>query len=259
MFLLTLSLLFSFWITHTTNSVDPTVVWEGRGVTGFFTGPYFDSTNQPNVTAQLGTHAFLHCKVKQLGNKSVSWIRRRDSHILTVDRYTFISDERFQLIQKSDSWTLQIKYIQRRDQGQYECQVTTEPKMSLFVNMDVIVPETKILGESDLFVKRGSTVQIKCMILQSMEQPSFIFWYHEGENILNLNGKHHWVERVNPDTTVGTLVIEMAERTDGGNITCAPSYLESASVTLHVINGKYFIINTEKKCLPLFPKPEHAP
>jgi hypothetical protein len=51
--------------------------------------------------------------VKQLGNKSVSWIRRRDAHILTVDRYTFIADERFQafLVEASNTWTLQVDIL----------------------------------------------------------------------------------------------------------------------------------------------------
>lgn len=66
--------------------------------TGLYTGPYFDPSTTTNITTQLGTHAYLPCKVKQLGNKSVSWIRRRDAHILTVDRYTFIADDRFQVI-----------------------------------------------------------------------------------------------------------------------------------------------------------------
>ena len=53
--------------------VGPTVNgWEGRGFTGLYTGPYFDTSTPTNITAQLGTHAFLPCKVKQLGNKSVS-------------------------------------------------------------------------------------------------------------------------------------------------------------------------------------------
>lgn len=126
----------------------------------------------------------------------VSWIRKRDSHILTVDRYTFIADERFQVLHNGDTWTLQIKYVQSRDAGVYECQVTTEPKMSQFVQLDVVVPQTKILGESELFVKSGSTVQIKCIITQSLEQPAYIFWYHDGGRVVSLNGKHQSVERV---------------------------------------------------------------
>jgi hypothetical protein len=74
----------------------------------------------------------------------VSWIRRRDAHILTVDRYTFIADERFQafLVEATDTWTLQIKYVQARDAGQYECQVSTEPKMSHFITLNVVGKST---------------------------------------------------------------------------------------------------------------------
>lgn len=108
--------------------------------TGLYTGPYFDPTTTTNITTQLGTHAYLPCRVKQLGNKSVSWIRRRDAHILTVDRYTFIADDRFQafLVEATDTWTLQVKYVQARDAGQYECQVSTEPKMSHFITLNVV-------------------------------------------------------------------------------------------------------------------------
>ncbi|ODM96843.1 Lachesin [Orchesella cincta] len=170
--------------------------------------------------------------------QQVSWIRKRDSHILTVDRYTFIADERFQVLHNGDTWTLQIKFVQSRDAGVYECQVTTEPKMSQFVQLDVVVPQTKIIGESELFVKSGSTVQLKCIITQSLEQPPYIFWYHDGGRVVSLNGKHQSVERVNSDTTIGVLVIKSAEKRDSGNFTCAPSNLDAASVLLHVLNGK---------------------
>lgn len=94
-------------------------------------------------------------------NKSVSWVRVRDDHILTVDQITFIADERFHAYHATENgamqsstlsnqrrqlsgaqqktntdhnstgnsnsnsanapWTLQIKYVQARDAGLYEC------------------------------------------------------------------------------------------------------------------------------------------
>lgn len=39
---------------------------------GIYPGPYFDESSPKNCTAQLGTSAFLPCRVRQLGNKSVS-------------------------------------------------------------------------------------------------------------------------------------------------------------------------------------------
>lgn len=70
----------------------------------------------------------------------VSWIRKRDLHILTAGILTYTSDQRFQVIRpdKSDNWTLQIKFPQLRDSGVYECQVNTEPKMSLPFRLNVI-------------------------------------------------------------------------------------------------------------------------
>ena len=43
----------------------------------------------------------------------VSWIRKRDSHILTVDGTTFISDERFYILkpERRHVWTLRIRYV----------------------------------------------------------------------------------------------------------------------------------------------------
>ncbi|XP_077290165.1 lachesin-like isoform X2 [Arctopsyche grandis] len=209
---------------------------------GLYTGPYFDPTTPTNITAQLGTHAYLPCKVKQLGNKSVSWIRRRDAHILTVDRYTFIADERFQafLVEASNTWTLQVKYVQPRDAGQYECQVSTEPKMSHFIQLNVVVPKIEIVGEAELYVKAGSTVSLRCVISRSLEEPAYIFWYRDSERVLNYDKTliDIRMERIGADTTVGTLIIYNSRREDSGNYSCSPSNLDSASVMLHVLNGE---------------------
>ena len=59
--------------------------------------------------------------------QSVSWVRGRDSHILTVDRETFISDPRFSSLHRrgpmSDLVTLSIAGAREEDEGSYECQV----------------------------------------------------------------------------------------------------------------------------------------
>lgn len=64
----------------------------------------------------------------------------RDADILTVDRYTFIGDARFEAHYSvpAETWNLIINYAQERDAGGYECQVSTEPKMSQFFNLRVV-------------------------------------------------------------------------------------------------------------------------
>ncbi|XP_037813583.1 uncharacterized protein LOC119604801 [Lucilia sericata] len=102
--------------------------------------PYFDFDVPRNITVTVGQTGFLHCRVERLGDKDVSWIRKRDLHILTAGSTTYTSDQRFQVLrpESSGNWTLQIKYPQPRDSGIYECQINTEPKMSLSYTFNVV-------------------------------------------------------------------------------------------------------------------------
>lgn len=63
----------------------------------------------------------------------ISWVRRRDWHILTSGMFTYTNDERFTVLhaEGSDDWTLQIKYVQKRDNGTYECQVSVKQLVGL--------------------------------------------------------------------------------------------------------------------------------
>ncbi|XP_073978156.1 uncharacterized protein isoform X2 [Rhodnius prolixus] len=110
--------------------------------------------------------------------------------------------------------------------------------MSHFITLNVVVPKVEILGETDIYVKAGSTVNLKCVITQSLEEPAYIFWYHDGQRVLDYDRKVLDIkaERVGADTTVGTLIIYEAKRDNSGNYTCHPSNLDSSSVMLHVLN-----------------------
>ena len=49
--------------------------------------------------------------------------------ILTVGRYTYTTDLRYEALHQNgtNQWTLRIRSAQPRDQGTYECQVSTKP------------------------------------------------------------------------------------------------------------------------------------
>ncbi|XP_047494590.1 uncharacterized protein LOC125042766 [Penaeus chinensis] len=212
-------------------------------ITGLYTGPYFDPLAPRNLTAHLGDEATLPCTVRQLGDKSVSWVRMRDADILTVDRYTFVGDERFESHYSAEleTWNLVIKYVQERDAGQYECQVSTEPKMSQLFNLRVVIPKVTIVPPGDRFVKAGSTVRVDCQITDVVQLPDYIFWYLEDRRVMDHQDPNLLVtvKRTGAESITSTLTIHRVRREESGNYTCMPSNLHAASVTLHVLNEKH--------------------
>jgi hypothetical protein len=73
-------------------------------------GPYFDYDSFHNETVMVGHTAYLKCKVKNIGNKTVSWVRHRDINLLTVGLNSYTSDNRFLSIHEHDAeeWTLKV-------------------------------------------------------------------------------------------------------------------------------------------------------
>ncbi|XP_041785299.1 hemicentin-2-like isoform X1 [Anopheles merus] len=201
--------------------------------------PYFDDTTPRNVTGLVGKSAYLSCRVKNLGNKTVSWIRHRDIHILTVGSYTYTSDQRFQATHHKDvdDWTLQIKWAQKRDAGIYECQISTQPVRSYFVTLSVVVPTATIIGGPDLHVDKGSTINLTCAVKYSPEPPAYIFWYHHDE-VISYDSSRGGVSVITEkgDVTTSHLLIQNADLDDSGKYSCSPSNADVASVRVHVLN-----------------------
>ncbi|KAH8333771.1 hypothetical protein KR059_003252 [Drosophila kikkawai] len=153
--------------------------------------PIFDFGMPRNITGRTGhTEAIIKCRVDSLHDKSVSWIRKRDLHILTVGTATYTTDKRFQVTESKDSreWTLHVKSPLAKDTGIYECQVNTEPKMSMAFQLNIIEisPDAKavISGPHDLHFKAGSAIILNCLVQQpSVKDIGPIYWYR-GEHMI---------------------------------------------------------------------------
>lgn len=69
----------------------------------------------------------------------VVWIRNVDLQILTAGLMTFSSDSRFRVNHENSvdekDWSLLIKNVKVEDSGEYECQISTDPKMKLNINL----------------------------------------------------------------------------------------------------------------------------
>ncbi|KAG1649301.1 Hemicentin-2 [Nymphon striatum] len=179
--------------------------------------------------------------------RPVSWIRERDLHILTVGTFTYTRDKRFTTRHPPDTndWILQITRPNKSDGGIYECQIGTSPKRSLYVKLTVLESITTILGEENIYVKKGSSTTLTCIVKTGKRPPDYILWYHDGEVI-----KHDYTSNIHDlvdvATTTSHYIIETASPSDAGQYTCAPSKAANTSTNLYIVN------NTEQ--LPFWTK-----
>jgi hypothetical protein len=69
-------------------------------------GPYIDKTATKNVTTLVGNTVYLNCRVRNLGNRTVTWIRHKDLHLLTIGKLTYTPDQRYQSVHnpQQDDW-----------------------------------------------------------------------------------------------------------------------------------------------------------
>ncbi|XP_050086854.1 zwei Ig domain protein zig-8-like [Anopheles aquasalis] len=205
-------------------------------------GPHFDMSASKNITALVGKTAYLNCRVKNLGNKTVSWVRHRDIHLLTVGRFTYTSDQRFQAVHNPvhDDWSLQIRYPQKRDTGMYECQISTTPPVGHSMYLSVVEPITTIVGVPDLYINTGSTVNLTCIVRNSPEPPSTIIWTHNNQEI-NYDSPRGGVSVITEkgETTTSYLLIQRAWTTDTGKYVCSPSNADPATINVHILNGEH--------------------
>uniref|UniRef100_A0A182XKX0 Ig-like domain-containing protein n=1 Tax=Anopheles quadriannulatus TaxID=34691 RepID=A0A182XKX0_ANOQN len=70
---------------------------------GNFSKMYFETDNHTTIASQVGSIAVLPCAVRNIGEGVVSWIRRKDYHLLTIGFTTYSSDERFNIIHSEDT------------------------------------------------------------------------------------------------------------------------------------------------------------
>ena len=76
----------------------------------------------------------------------VSWIRREDIHILTMNSIVYTTDTRFSATRHAtadtpkggDTWALSLIDAKPQDSGFYECQLNTVPKKSKSFELRVV-------------------------------------------------------------------------------------------------------------------------
>eukprot|EP00093_Oithona_nana_P015032 15032.XXX_554819_578580_1 [CDS] Oithona nana genome sequencing. len=242
-------------------------------------GPNFDTNLQQNVVSLVDRTAYLTCRVFDRGNKTVSWIRHHDLHILTVGSYTYTADLRFRSIYNSrkDEWVLQIQYVQKRDAGRYECQINTQPVRSYFVQLQVVdtlpenellkmndarstykggtkeqrqkegffaqgeIPVASILGNPQVFIESGSVLNLTCVVKQAITKPAFIIWRH-GTKTIDYSSPRGGISvetNTSGNTPTSYLLIDAVAPSDSGKYSCHPANAQEISVNVQVQEGEH--------------------
>ena len=187
----------------------------------------------------------------------ISWIRLSDLHILSTGLSTYSRDSRYQVLHSPHRavWTLQIRGVVARDQGEYQCQAATSTGVrTVEYWLQVHKPRAAILGSKEKHVNLGDSVTITCELRDSVSEPDALFWYHKDSMInylpgmvvitsmIGLDPDSLWVAP--PNTTVSRLTIAKAGTEHEGNYTCAPTLATSDSVRLFVTAGDGWALHT---------------
>ncbi|XP_045501521.1 uncharacterized protein LOC123698776 isoform X2 [Colias croceus] len=165
--------------------------------------PAFALNQHTALVARAGDSAALRCTVLRLADRAVSWVRSSDLQILTHAGAVFTADSRVScssardaghglhaggldaggldappdaddILTSEEDWDpyaslhiLRIERLRLSDSGRYECQINTEPKLSLFYNLTVIdtaLPEVSVspLGSSATRAALGGAARLAC-------------------------------------------------------------------------------------------------
>lgn len=238
--------------------------------------PQTENGTTSHVTVIVGQTALLPCKAYSLGQRTVSWIRRRDWHIMTSDSAVYTADARFHVLNRpgSPDWVLMLKWAQIRDSGIFECQISGgQGQVSHFVELLVWAPVAVINEGSEYHIEADSNLKLHCSLrqqspvdgnnatlplsvqLSSAKHPTLetvvveggapFVWLHNGKPLLN-GGKSSGGGAVsirldgnqtNWTSWTSSLEIQHADSGDSGNYSCVPWRGSTASSSVFISQG----------------------
>ncbi|CAD6234465.1 GSCOCG00001939001-RA-CDS [Cotesia congregata] len=173
-----------------------------------------------NVTVPVGREAVLTCTVDDLSNYKVAWLQVNTQTILTIAIHVITKNHRIAVTHSDHRiWYLHIRDVRESDQGDYMCQINTDPMISqvgqlkvvgmsirssihllvYFASMFILPPDILDYPTStDMVVREGSNVTLRCAASGS-PQPN-ITWKRESGEAIALGVNDEAVSSVNGST-----------------------------------------------------------
>jgi len=131
-----------------------------------------------------GGRARLDCRLDQLGPMVVSWSRvlGTNTSYLATGTVVMVQDQRVSVETSPTSSTLLIIRAEKKDEGEYICQVSSQPPVHIKLSLRIKVPASvEILGVSSgkLKLKQGDELALVCK--GEGQPPPVISWRREGK------------------------------------------------------------------------------
>ncbi|XP_050513365.1 uncharacterized protein LOC126889283 isoform X2 [Diabrotica virgifera virgifera] len=204
----------------------------------------------PTVKGQTWSTSKLHCTVPTIGKQNVTfkWSKQQSSNeffpLTTLDTTYMVNvsssmwvgdDKRYNstLDQEDKDWILTIKFAQLSDAGNYQCEICIFEKCSTsIVHLKLQEARAKIIGGPVKVIPSDKELPLRlsCELINSMEKPSYIFWYH-GDRMINYDLEDGATVREGPQGS--ELIFQKANKTHAGNYSCVPSNARLDSVTVY--------------------------
>ena len=165
------------------------------------------------------------------------------NELFTPPYYTYISDNRYEARyeENTDTWVLMIRSVQLRDGGLFECQLSSMPVISYFVQLTVLEPTVEILGDADLYVQSGSSLNLTCIIANLPSDSDVIRWVHQDrvldyKSVMGGSGVSIWTSK--GEISSSSLINHHLRSTDGGAYAGVPGHLQAANINVHGFKGQ---------------------
>lgn len=223
---------------------------------------YIDLLRSPNISVSLGRTATLRCRIVNVVKKSVSWLRHKDVNLLSVGRYLYTKDRRMKVMtdRVNGVWMLQIHDIRHNDEGDYECQVNTNPLLMHTVSLKVVEPYTEILGDSPgstLYIDIRSVLNLTCVV-HSPEVPAAIFWKHDGQLLQIGEEAIQTVAGQAGRPTKSFLSLALTDTRQSGQYQCSPSNTQPVEVEVQIVEDKELPVGQPETVLQVSSRGERS-
>ncbi|XP_041365558.1 zwei Ig domain protein zig-8-like [Gigantopelta aegis] len=207
--------------------------------------PYFN-LRPTNLTFHRGDTAILYCSIEHLGTKTVIWRRASDPNPLSIGNLIYVPDSRYSVkhVKEEHEWNLVIKNVNPKDEGIYECQISSRAKLiqHVLVRVNDLNPTVKkaIFVSGTKFVEKGDPIHVVCNASGSDDPPSDLVWFKDGIKITPDAHQKITIDKFKfhpTKTLVSVLDLKHSTMHDAGTYVCRSSNSDITSIKVHVLNA----------------------